>query len=91
MTSAGPWRYRSDVLGELARWGIVPGPATAPEKVYELLKSIYSYEIRRLRARYKEKERVLGPQPLDDYRRGLHALKEEYRVLKRPWWQWVEV
>ncbi|MFP3942164.1 MAG: hypothetical protein ACLF0P_17855, partial [Thermoanaerobaculia bacterium] len=62
-----------------------------PAKVYELLKSIYSYEIRRMRARHKEKERVLGPQPLDDYRRGLHALKEEYRVLKRPWWQWVEV
>jgi hypothetical protein len=55
-----------------------------------LLKSIYSYEIRRLKARHREKERVLGPQPLEDYRRGLHELKERYRVLKLAWWQWVE-
>jgi hypothetical protein len=33
---------------------------------------------------------VLGPQPLDDYRRGLHRLKERYRVLKLAWWEWVE-
>lgn len=83
-------RYRPFVLEELARWGLVPRPGTDPAAVYSLLKSIYSYEIRRMKARHREKERVLGPQPLEDYRRGLHELKERYRVLKLAWWQWVE-
>lgn len=90
MSGAGPYRYRGFVLEELAGWGIMPGPATEPRDAYGLLKSIYSYEIRRMRAMHKEKERVLGPQPLDDYRRGLHELKEKYRVLKLAPHEWVE-
>lgn len=85
-----PFRYRSFVREELARWGIVPGPATEPRAAYGLLKAIYSYEIRRMRSLHKEKERVLGPQPLDDYRQGLHALKETYRVLKLTPEEWLE-
>lgn len=85
-----PYRYRPFVLDELTRWGMVPGPATEPRAVYGLLKAIYSYEIRRMRALHKEKERALGPQPLDDYRRGLHELKEKYRVLKLAPQEWVE-
>jgi hypothetical protein len=82
--------YRPFVLEELARWGVVPRAGTDPAAVYSLLKSIYSFEIRRMKARHREKERVLGPQPLEDYRRGLFELKERYRVLKLAWWQWVE-
>jgi len=85
-----PYRYRPFVLEELLRWGIAPRPESAPAAVYTLLKSIYSYEIRRMKARHREVERALGPQPLDDYRRGLHRLKEEYRVLKLAWWEWLE-
>lgn len=85
-----PYRYRSFVLAELARWGIVPGPATGPREAYGLLKAIYSYEIRRMRSLHKEKERVLGPQPLDDYRQGLERLKERYRVLKLTPEEWLE-
>ena len=33
---------------------------------------------------------MLGPQPLDDYRRGLDRLKEKYAVLKLPAAEWVE-
>ena len=90
MNAEGPYRYRSFVLDELARWGIVPRPTTPPREAYGLLKAIYSYEIRRIRALHKQKERVLGPQPLDDYRRGLHELKERYRVLKLAPHEWVE-
>lgn len=85
-----PYRYRPFVLAELLRWGIAPRPGSDPAAVYTLLKSIYSYEIRRMKARRREVERVLGHQPLDAYRRGLHELKEEYRVLKLAWWEWVE-
>lgn len=90
MKPAPPYRYRPFVLEELARWGIVPRPTSDPAAVYSLLKSIYSYQIRSMKAGRREKERLLGPQPLEDYRRGLHELKERYRVLKLAWWEWVE-
>ena len=48
-----PYRYRPFVLEELLRWGIAPGPGSDPAAVYTLLKSIYSYEIRRIKARHR--------------------------------------
>lgn len=85
-----PHRYRPFVLEELARWGIVPSPETDPRRAYFLLKAIYCFEIREMKIRRKEKERVLGPQPFDDYRRGLERLKDKYAVLKLPAQRWVE-
>lgn len=90
MTASPPYRYRPFVLAELARWGIVPAATTEPRAAYGLLKAIYSYEIRRMRALHKEKESMLGPQPFDDYRRGLHALKAKYRVLKLTPEEWLD-
>lgn len=86
----GPHRYRPFVLEQLARWGIVPSSRTDPKRAYFLLKAIYCFEIREMKIRRKEKERVLGPQPLDDYRRGLERLKDKYAVLKLPARDWVE-
>ncbi len=85
-----PYRYRSFVLDELARWGIAPGPATPPATAYHLLKTIYAFEIREMKLRRRELEHALGPQPLDDYRRGLERLKAKYRVLKLAASEWVE-
>jgi hypothetical protein len=82
--------YRTEVLAELARHGLVPRPDTPPERVYELLKSIYSFEIREARRRHHEKERLLGPQPLEDYRRAVRALQDRYPVLRLPAHHWVE-
>ena len=39
-------RYRPEVLAELVRHGIVPHPDTPPERAYDLLKSIYTFELR---------------------------------------------
>jgi len=83
-------RYRPEVLAELAAHGLVPRPETPPERVYDLLKSIYTFEVREARMRHRERERVLGPQPLDPYRRELRALQERYPVLRLPAWHWVE-
>ena len=83
-------RYRPEVLEELARHGIVPRPETPPERVYELLKSIYTFEIREARLRHREMERVLGPQPLDEYRREVQALLDRYPILRLPAHHWVE-
>ncbi|HKB95083.1 MAG TPA: hypothetical protein VKC62_12750 [Gaiellaceae bacterium] len=83
-------RYRPEVLAELARHGIVPRPETPPERVYELLKSIYTFEVREAKFRRRELERVLGPQPLEPYRREIRALLERYPVLSLPAHHWVE-
>jgi hypothetical protein len=87
--SARAYRYRREVLSALRQHGIVPHPGIAPLRVYELLKSLYSFEIRGLRARHRELERLLGPQPLDAYRRALAALKERYPVLALPAHHWA--
>ena len=83
-------RYRPAILAALARWGIVPRADTDPRRAYFLLKAIYCFEIREMKIRRREAERVLGPQPLDDYRQGLGRLKEKYAVLKMPAAQWVD-
>jgi hypothetical protein len=85
-----PYRYRPEARAELARWGIVPKPTSDPAEVYALLKAIYTFEIRELKARRREAERVLGPQPLEEYRRGLQALKRRYPLLAVPARMWVE-
>jgi len=83
-------RYRPEVLAELARHGVVPRSETPPERAYDLLKSIYTFEIRAARLRHRERERVLGPQPLAPYRREIHAIQERYPVLRLPAHHWVE-
>ena len=87
--SSQPPPYRPFVLDALARWGIVPRRETDPRRAYFLLKAIYCFEIREMKIRRREAERVLGPQPLDEYRRGLERLKEKYAVLKLPAAEWV--
>lgn len=85
-----PLSYRPEVLTALLRHGIVPRGGVEPLRVYELLKSLYTFEIRGLRARHVEKVRVLGPQPLEGYRQALAALQERYAVLRLPAHHWVE-
>lgn len=85
-----PYRYHPQILAALEEHGIRPKPTSDPSRVYELLKSIYSFEIREMKARRREAERVLGPQPLDAYRRQLARLKERYPVLAIPPHHWVE-
>ncbi len=84
------WRYRPEILEQLDAHGIRPMPHTPPSTSYDLLKSIYTFEVRELNARRREAERVLGPQPLENYRRQLHALLERYPVLKIPSHLWAE-
>jgi hypothetical protein len=82
--------FRREVLEELARHGLIPRPDTPPESVYELLKSIYTFEVREANLRRRERERVLGPQALEDYRREIRAIQDRYPVLQLPAHHWVE-
>lgn len=87
---AGPFCYREGVLHALLAHGIAPRPTTDPTNVRELLSALYVFEIRELRARRHELERVLGPQPLDAYARQVDALKRRYALLNLPLVHWVE-
>jgi hypothetical protein len=83
-------RWRPGVLAELERFGLRPRPATDPGRVRDLLKTLYTHEIRLAKLRRHEIERVLGPQPLDDYRREVHELKARYPLLGLPLELWVD-
>lgn len=83
-------RYRPEVLEELARHGIRPRSDTPAERVYDLLKSIYTFELRAAKLRHQERVRVLGPQSLEPYRREIRAIQDRYPVLRLPAHHWVE-
>jgi hypothetical protein len=44
--------FKPEVLEELARHGLAPGPSTPPERLREQINDLYRIEIRRLRDRY---------------------------------------
>jgi hypothetical protein len=86
---SGGRRWRPGVLAELARFGLRPRPHTDPERVRDFLEVLYTHEIRLLKLRRREAERALGPQPLEDYRRQVLALKGRYPLLGLPLGHWV--
>lgn len=89
MASRPRFRYFPQVLEALEHHGLRPRPTDDPRDVYELLKSIYTFEIRGLRANFREKERVLGPQPREELRRDLQHLKARYPILRVPSRHWA--
>jgi len=50
------FRYRADVLAQLATHGILPGSHTPPDIVHELVSDLYRYELRRMRDRLLRRE-----------------------------------
>ena len=49
--TASRFRYRADVLAQLATHGIRPRAHTPPDVVHELVSDLYRYELRRMRDR----------------------------------------
>ena len=50
------FRYRTDVLAQLATHGIRPTVATPPDVVHELVSDLYRYELRQMRDRLLRRE-----------------------------------
>jgi hypothetical protein len=46
------YRYKLEVLAQLARHGVVPKPTTPPTMARAVVNDIYRYELRLLRDRY---------------------------------------
>jgi hypothetical protein len=78
-------RYRKDVLEQLWRHGVRPGPSTRPELVYEFVKDLYRYELRRLRDRLIRHEI-----PKSQYFDRVVALRRRYPLVSLAIGEWVE-
>ena len=77
--------YRADVLDELAGHGIVPRPSTPPSRVRDLLNDLYTFELRRLRARLRR-----GEFPKVTYAARVVAIRARYPLLSLPVDEWLE-
>jgi hypothetical protein len=79
------YRYKPDVLEQLAAHGVRPTPATPPDKVHEFVNDLYRYELRRLRDRLLRRE-IARP----DYYVHVLEVRRRYALLSQKLWEWTE-
>ncbi|GMU67284.1 MAG: hypothetical protein AMXMBFR36_35580 [Acidobacteriota bacterium] len=84
------WRYRSEILTALDSHGFRPRGGVEPSRVYELLKSLYVWELRRLKLDLKQLDPDFGPATRRSLAEGNRRLLERYAVLRVPPHEWVE-
>jgi hypothetical protein len=70
------YRFRADVVEQLARHGVRPTTSTRPELVHEFVSDLYRYELRRLRERL-----VRGEIPKAGYFDRVVALRRQYPLV----------
>jgi hypothetical protein len=78
------YRYRKEVLQELARHGVTPHSETPPELVREFINDLYVYEIRAMKKRLQE-----GEIEMADYAARIEELRERYPILSLPLGYWA--
>lgn len=79
------YKYRPDVLAQLARHGVHPTPATPPHLVYDFISDLYRYELRRLRDRL-----VRGAISKAGYYDRVVELRLKYPLVSLKPEQWIE-
>jgi hypothetical protein len=79
------YRYKQEILEELATHGVRPTPATSPDLVHEFVNDLYRYELRRLRDRLLRREI-----PKSRYYDLVVEIRMRYRVLALKPRQWTE-
>ena len=79
------YRYRPDVLEQLAGHGVRATSSTPPELIREFLNDVYRYELRRLRDRLIRRE-IAKP----DYSAHVIQVRNRYLLLSLKLWEWTE-
>lgn len=79
------YRYKPEVLDQLAAHGMRPTSDTPPDKVHELLNDLYRYELRRLRDRLRRRE-IAKP----DYHDRVVEVRRRYPLLSMKIREWTE-
>jgi hypothetical protein len=77
-------RYRPEILDELLRHGLRPGPDTTPERLREQINDLYRIEIRKLRDRCRAREFSTQELP-----RRVVELRKRYVLLSIPIARWT--
>jgi hypothetical protein len=77
-------RYKPEVLDELQRHGLNPGPNTPPERLREQINDLYRYEIRLLRDRCRA-----GEFPTSELPGQVIELRKRYVLLSIPLVHWT--
>jgi len=80
------YRYRADVLEQLARHGVRPTATSRPELVHEFVSDLYRYELRRLRDRLVRREI-----PKEGYFDRVVALRRLYPLVSLKPHDWLVV
>jgi hypothetical protein len=78
-------RYKPEIVDELARHGLRPGPRTTPERMREQINDLYRIEIRKLRDRCRAGE--FSTQELPQH---VITLRRRYVLLSIPVARWTE-
>jgi len=78
-------RYRPEVIDELYRHGLAPGPDTAPTRLREQINDLYRIEIRALRDRCRA-----GEFPTKELPPKVVELRKRYMLLSIPMERWTE-
>ncbi len=78
-------RYRAEILDELARHGLRPGPQTPPARLRAQINDLYRIEIRKLRDRCRAGEFSTRELPA-----RVIALRQRYLLLSIPVARWTE-
>ena len=78
-------RYKPEVLDELARHGLRPGPETSPARLREQINDLYRIEIRKLRDRCRAGEFSTRELPA-----RVVELRRRYPLLSIPVARWTE-
>ena len=79
------YRYKPQVLEQLAAHGIRPTSSTPPEKAHEFVNDLYRYELRRLRDRLLRRD-IAKPQ----YSSHVLEVRRRYPLLSQKLWEWTE-
>jgi hypothetical protein len=79
------FKYREDVLNELARHGLIPRDDTPPEMAHQFVTDLHLFEIRKLR-----QQMLAGDIPKHEYAKTVEALRTRYPVLSLPVRFWTE-
>jgi hypothetical protein len=77
--------FRPEILDELARHGLRPGPETSPARLREQINDLYRFEIRKLRDRCRA-----GEFPVNELSTHVVELRGRYLLLSIPLDRWTE-
>ena len=77
--------FRPEILDELARHGLRPGPHTSTSRLREQINDLYRIEIRTLRDRCRA-----GEFPIRDLPKHVVELRRRYILLSIPIESWIE-